>query len=208
MKRWLLAFLLSFLSLSCQRANLRQDVSENCKLLKLVLTNPDTTYYGLPSGRYTLVKGRTNLEIDPAPEEVKRDIKRKIVRFFLQPILRFGLKRELQIPGYNVGPLVDVLFDINRKGVPLEIESDTAAGYFIDKENIFWGPGWNQFCKEHPKIWSITTVSIPAYDKQAGIMLVYKGKHLAPLAASGWVIVYRLSEGKLVELKRAMIWIS
>lgn len=86
----------------------------------------------------------------------------------------------------------------------MEIESDTTAGYFIDKENRFVG----KYYTDHPNAWGFTTVSIPAFDKEAGIVLVYKGTWLAPLAASGWVIAYRLSEGKLIELKRVMVWIS
>ncbi len=198
MKQWLLAIPLSFLALSCNRANLRQDIPENCKLLKQILTQPDT------AGRYTVVNGWTYFEYHPM---LDMSVKGKAVHFFMPTLQRSYIKSNLQIPAYNVGPLVDVLYDINRKGVPLEIESDSAAGYIIYKDKI-WGTGWKQFCKGHPKIHGITTVSVPAYDKEAGIVLVYKGIWFADLAAEGDVIAYRLSEGKLIELKRVMLWVS
>lgn len=162
-KMILFLLLVSMAMFSFSRAEAQQDVKSNCKLLGIILTQ------NREADRYAVVKPETgfghldlnnNKEINQTKEYIKKN---------------------LAIPDYDISPLLDALFEINRESLPIEIESDMTQGYFIDRKKQFDayfeenGGGWVKLYKENPKVAGITTVSIPVYDKENNVLLVYEG---------------------------------
>ncbi|MHC4586525.1 MAG: hypothetical protein ACYS3N_18495 [Planctomycetota bacterium] len=202
MKNKILYLILSCLTIvqfSCSEAQqeVQQDVKRNCEFLKLILTK-----FG-KGGRYIVVEPKTGFgdTIDLNDKEEIKQIK-KIV------------KKNLVIPKYNISSLLDALFEINRESVTIETESDVKQGYLIDRKKQFDdyfeenGGGWEKLYQENPNVKGFTTVSIPAYDKDNSILLVYEGTQSHWLAGVGWIIAYKVEKNELIELSRVKLWIS
>ena len=125
-----------------------------------------------------------------------------------------SIRREIAIAEHDVSALVDQLFQKNAKATTLTLPSAPGNGYLIDKDGQFQkyflegGGGWEAWYKDHPKAHGMTTVSRPAIDEVNDLVLVYTGVQLDWEVGSGWIILYEYKEGKLKELKRAMLWIS
>ncbi|MHC4310362.1 MAG: hypothetical protein ACYSSN_10480, partial [Planctomycetota bacterium] len=169
----------------------------NCEFLKLIITK------FRKGGRYIVVETKTGFgdTIDLNDKEEIKQIK-KIV------------KKNLVIPKYNISSLLDALFEINRESVTIETESDVKQGYLIDRKKQFDdyfeenGGGWEKLYQENPNVKGFTTVSIPAYDKDNNILLVYEGTQSHWLAGVGWIIAYKVEKNELIELSRVKLWIS
>ncbi|CAF0799884.1 unnamed protein product [Adineta steineri] len=122
----------------------------------------------------------------------------------------------LVLNGYDAQPLIRQLIEKNRESISLTVESNPSKGYIIDKEKKFLkyftenGGGWNKLYEENPKVHGLTSVSLPVYDKQANLVLVYKSFSQNFLAGEGNLIIYSFddSNGELKELSRRMIWVS
>jgi hypothetical protein len=190
MVRGLMVIFVADLFLTCQFAYSQQDIKGNFKLLKLILP----TWL---MGEYTIVEPKTTL--DPIKLRDTSEVS----------IWKITLKKRLAITDYDIGPLIDVFFEINRQSVSIDLKSDTLAGYWIDNPvgearmtRSQLGPADRLFGKDV----SYTCVSIPAYDKAKGIVLIYLS-HPGPIGA-GQIIAYRLKGGKLILLKRVQVWIS
>ena len=120
------------------------------------------------------------------------------------------------VHGYDCEPLLRQLIEKNRQPVELTIESDLLNGYIIDKDKKFSqyflrnGGGWRKLYKENPNVRGLTSVSLPVYDKQTNLVLVYKDVIQHYLAGEGNLIVYSLdtNNGTLQELMREMLWIA
>jgi hypothetical protein len=168
---------------------------ENNTILKLVLK------HSFDDGGYTVVSPDTGFH---GGEDSAKEIKER-----KQYILD-----NLQTNGVSLGKLVDRLFEQNKKSVRLTIESSLKDGYLIDSGRKFdkyfekGGGGWDKWYKENPKAHGSTTVSLPVYDKAAGLVLVYTGTQSHWLAGSGYVILYQYKNGELTEINRVMMWIS
>ncbi len=125
-----------------------------------------------------------------------------------------GIRRETAIAEHDVSALVDQLFQKNAKATTLSLPSVPGNGYLIDKDGQFQkyfredGGGWEKWYKDHPQAHGMTTVSRPAIDEVNGLVLVYTGVQLDWDVGSGWIILYQYKEGKLKQLKKAMLWIS
>jgi len=174
----------------------QQDIRENCELLKLILARPHK------EGRYIVVEPKTGFNRKSL--RTKEDIDRT----------KAYVKKNLIIPDYDISALLDVLFEINQKSIPIEIDSNIEQGYFIDKEDRFGtyfkkdGGGWEKLHKENPKVGGITTVSIPAYDRVNNIILLYMGTQIDYLAGRGGITACRVEDNKLIVLNGVILWKS
>ena len=110
--------------------------------------------------------------------------------------------------------LVEKFFEENKKPNRLSLKSDLSKGYVIDYDRKFRryfekdGGGWEQWYKENPNAHGMTSVSLPVFDQESGIVLVYKGGQSNWTAGGGSLIVYKYKDGKLEFIKSHMIWIS
>lgn len=124
------------------------------------------------------------------------------------------IKKKLKIEGYDITTALNDLFNKNKKPIRLNLKSEPSKGYIIDYENKYRkyfnnnGGGWDKWYKENPKAHGSTTVSRPAYDKNNGIVLIYKGTQSHWLAGAGYIVAYKYDGKKLKELGRVMLWIS
>ncbi|CAF3016777.1 unnamed protein product, partial [Rotaria sp. Silwood2] len=157
-------------------------------ILPLILEN----HYG--DGRYTVVNPETTISY-------LNDF-----HFSIDPLI---------INGYNCTPLFHELIKKNQQIVNLTIKSDPSNGYIIDQDNTFSkyflpnGGGWDKLYEENPKVVGLTSVSLPMYDKERNLVMVYKSFIQHYLAGQGDLIVYMLNKNRtLHELGRRMIWIS
>jgi hypothetical protein len=142
-----------------------------------------------PDGGYTVVSPEARFEVD----EIEKT--KKHIMLFLDG------------HGVAVAKLVDRLFERNKKAVRLSIKSSPKDGYVMD--NYFRdGGSWETWPRDHPRAHGFTTVSLPVYDQEAGLVLVYEGTQTAGLSGGGWVVLYKYEKGELKELSRARLWVS
>jgi len=171
-----------------KRQELRQDIKENMKLIKLILRKSNS------GAAYTIVEPKTTL--DPINVRDSNELSQT----------KAALKKELATIDYDFGPLIEAFFEINRQSVPIDLKSDTLAGYWINKPEAEKGKNLSQSLPAGHRFttWvSRTCVSIPAYDKAKGIVLVYISHIWA-----GQIIAYKLKGGKLIPLKGIQVFIS
>jgi hypothetical protein len=122
--------------------------------------------------------------------------------------------KRLAVTGYDIGPLVDQFLARNIERHRLSLSSDPARGFVVDADGKHLkyfqedGGEWKQWYKENPKADGITRVSLPAYDEKAGYLLIYVGTQCGDEKGAGYLIVYRVSGGKLEEVKREVMWLS
>lgn len=179
--------------------------NETNDILALVLQD---TYLGLlpqgthKDGGFTVVKPETALGYHNANDQKKISQTKDYIT------------KRIQIPGYDLSPLVGQLFEKNQKSSRLTLQSDPSKGYIIDYDGQYdlyfkkGSGGWEKWYKDHPDAHGMTTVSIPVVDKRGGIVLVYRGTQSHWIAGAGYVIAYKYKGGKLEELGRARLWIS
>jgi hypothetical protein len=124
------------------------------------------------------------------------------------------MKEHFKNEGYNIDPLVDLLFERNIRSVRLSLKSSPQNGYFIDYHGEYAryfegkeGEGGKLY-KKHSKARGQTRISLPAYDPDLHILLLYYGTHADVLAGAGYVVAYRYENAQLNELGRMLIWIS
>lgn len=126
------------------------------------------------------------------------------------------LKVQFKEQGAAIFNLIDQLYRVNAKPERLTLDSSPENGYIIDSQDDFnkyfkedkSGGGWEKWYEDFPGSRGYTRVSLPAYDEESGLVLVYKGRQSHWLAGSGSIILYRYQDGRLNELKRVRIWIS
>jgi hypothetical protein len=155
-------------------------------------------------GGYTVVDSRT-------------DIRLLLIGVHNQAELQAYRERRtkrLAVTGYDIGPLVDQFLARNIERHRLSLSSDPARGFVVDADGKHLkyfqedGGEWKQWYKENPKAGGITRVSLPAYDEKAGYLLIYVGTQSGDEKGAGYLIVYRVSGGKLEEVKREVMWLS
>ena len=120
---------------------------------------------------------------------------------------------ELNLKDYDISPLVDEFFKINTQKVLLNFESDDKKVFIIEDttEKYFKNnplEGWNVFHESHPNSQGIVDVSIPAYDRENQIVMVYISKVSGPLAGWGHICVFKLVDNRAVLIGRVGLWIS
>jgi len=107
--------------------------------------------------------------------------------------------------------LVDKLIARNRQPVPLPLEPDKKARYVLDdgsyaKYLAEQGGGWEKLYADHPKVRNITEVSLPAYDPDSGMALVYLGKNWGPREGGGGLILFRYAATRMVVVSTISLW--
>lgn len=83
--------------------------------------------------------------------------------------------------GSDCQPLYRQLIEKNPESVELTIKTDLSKGYIIDKNGTFakkyhsrnYDERW-KFRRENPNIAGTTSVSLPVYDKQRNLVLIYR----------------------------------
>ncbi len=202
-KGWLLSVGICLIWVSvCVAQNASGQADDNLLLAKVLEKE-----FGARGG-FTVVSPKTMFATDMAPygdvnERTKAHEK-----------MKEQMKEHFNKEGYNIGPLVDLLFERNTRRVRLSLKSCPQNGYFIDyhekydryfKKN---GGGWKKLREENPKARGQTQISLPAYDPDLHILLVYYGTQADWLAGGGYVVAYRYENDQLNELSRITIWIS
>lgn len=149
--------------------------------------------------RYTVVNPQTQLGHFPQEmEQTKQYIAKNLIT-----------------NGIVVPPqLIDDLIERNKEPVRLTLKSSLKDGYLIDFDGKYAkyfekdGGGWGKLYEENPKACGYTTVSMPVYDKETRLILVYKGTQWGLLAGRGSVFLCRYSRGELDAIGGVMLWIS
>jgi hypothetical protein len=172
------------------------NINEDNKILALALIR------SYKDGGYTVIAPETSLShLNP------KDIKE------IQQTKDYILNN-IEIEGYNLSKLLDLFFERNAIPARLSIKSSLENGYLVDYDRLYDhyfdknGGGWEQWYREHPKAHGLTTVSLPAYDPENKIVVLYMDNQSHWLMGAGYIIIYRYDLGILKELKRLMLWIS
>lgn len=176
--------LLLALAASCTHdANTNWDVNE---ILAQVLHQPNE------DGAFTVVEPMTACHI--LPEDIRKS-----------PRGRKHLQRSL---GQSILPLFDELIRKNKEAVRLSLKSSPEDGYLIDYDGRFAkyfdqeGGGWEKWYEDNPQAHGSTRVSLPVYDQDTRLVLIYVVTARHWLSGSGYLILYKYEDGKLKELNR------
>lgn len=171
----------------------------NNEIIRLVLESPRK------DGKYNVIAPDTSF--DKMEKEDSDSIEQT----------RNYLRENLEIEGYDITPLVDVFIEINRTSTRLTIPSDTANGYFIDYEYEYTpylepdGEGWEALEAKNPDIKSLVTISMPAYDPDGQMALVYFESLFPAFGATegtGGVCAYKYEPGKLIMQDDVLVWMT
>ncbi|MCE5231649.1 hypothetical protein LLG95_18885 [bacterium] len=190
-------FLIALACLATAACSSKLTPAENTVLSLVLQSQADK------DGRYTVVHPETEIFglANPADSKEVEQVKK-------------GVMKEMAIQQYDIGPMLDRLFKINRKPSALSLQSEPEKGYVIDYDEHYrsyfkkGAGGWDKFYKENPKAHGMTGVSRPVIDDKNGLVLVYRGTQSHWLAGAGFIILYEFKDGKLKELKKTMLWIS
>jgi hypothetical protein len=173
-----------------------EDINEDNQILFLALNR------SYKDGGYTIVAPETRLShLDTKDSKEIQQTKKYILD-------------NIEIEGYDLSKLLDHFFERNAISVRLSIKSSLENGYQVDYDRMYEKyfekneGGWEQWYKEHPKAHGWTTVSLPAFDPESKIVLLYMGTQSHWLMGSGYIFVFKYDKGILKELKRVMLWIS
>ena len=168
-------------------------VSDN-QLLKLILTR------NYSDGGFTVVSAQTSVD------------------FFLDAkefILDKLKESNVPVPTEVLTKLVNTFIQKNAQVVPLTLESEPEKGYLIDYDGKFkkyfegnQSGGWGQWYKENPRAHCSTQVSLPTYNEEHKLMLVYLGQQCDWLMGSGHIVLLKYEDNKLQELRSVMLWVS
>ena len=135
--------------------------------------------------------------------------------------MQTALNRMLPLEGFDAKPLVDALHEVNQKSIRLTLPSDEAKGYVIDYDGRYdryfngyvieedgkyaryikaKGGYGAEIYHENPKVRGRTWVSLPAYDREKGILLVYvvtEDPRHGMGGGAGYTIAYQYRDGAL-----------
>lgn len=151
---------------------------------------------------YTIVDPQTRLGMGEVKDAAEVESSKKFI------------KESLALGGYDPTKLLDALYAANTPSVRLTLPSAQDQGYLVDYDGKFEkyfeadGGGWEKLRSDNPFAAGCTSVSLPVIDKKAGIVLIYIGTQYDWTAGAGYVIAYRLENGKLREIGNVMMWIS
>ena len=125
------------------------------------------------------------LQTNPAPSQIGED-------YFADFVDRFLLKNT----------------DLGR----LTLESSPQEGYYIDYDSKFdryfesdQEAGWRRmgFCR--PSV-GMADVSLPLYDEETGLIIIYLGTWDAPIVGSGYIFLLQMQEGELWVISSVLVW--
>jgi len=117
------------------------------------------------------------------------------------------------VPSYDARPVLERLLKRNKRSHDLTIEAPPGANFLVDREGVFTKyltsgneGDWKRMFADHPEVKSIVHVGLPAYDREAGIVLVYIQEMTQSAAGNGSIYVFRDAGGTLEEQGRAVVW--
>ncbi len=115
----------------------------------------------------------------------------------------------------NIANLVISFFIRNNQQARLSVKSSKPDGFLVDYENTFesffgknGGGGWTGFYAAHPHCHGVAAFSIPVYDAETKLVLVYRSITRGSLFGSGWIFLYSYADGILTLLRKEQIWQS
>jgi hypothetical protein len=125
------------------------------------------------------------------------------------------LKRFAEL-GYELSSLVESLFERNATPVEMNIPSSPENGYIIDYDGKYVGyfknaeiyTAWDNLINDYPEVYALVDISMPVYDPDTGIVIIFTAIQYAPLAGAGWIIAYSYDGNALIEITRLQLWIS
>ena len=94
----------------------------------------------------------------------------------------------------------------------LTLESSPQDGYYIDYDSKFARyfesgveAGWRRmdFCR--PSV-GMADVSLPLYDAETGLIIIYLGTQDAPLIGGGYIFLLQMQEGELRVISSVLVW--
>jgi hypothetical protein len=122
--------------------------------------------------------------------------------------ISIGIKDE------KVSALIDRFLEINQSSANLTLKSSPKDGYYIDYDGKFsryyksgFDEGWIRTRLCRPATFS-ADISLPVYDPDTGLILIYFGSQGAPLSGSGDIYLFEYKNGNLKCLGSVMVWIS
>ncbi len=122
----------------------------------------------------------------------------------------------LNLDGCDESRLVWRLFARNETETPLTLPSAPEQGFIVDYDSTYFRyfmgctarDGWRKWRENHPKAVNSTTVSLPVYDADCGVILIYRSTVMGALYGGGWVIAIQVTDSTLVKMDSARLWIS
>jgi len=124
------------------------------------------------------------------------------------------LKSKFSKNGYDFDTHIETLFSRNAHSTHMTIPSSPEDGYLIDYDGKFSSylqnskDGWRKLREENPKAGLMFEISVPAYDQDSGIILVYVGWQNEKNFGQGNVIAFKYQDGILKEIHRVLVWIA
>jgi hypothetical protein len=115
---------------------------------------------------------------------------------------------ELNLPDYDIQPLLDSFCLHNDSRIQLSLKTDTIKGYYVNLGKSIEMEQPIKGRSDFPGSFGVIKVSIPAYDEVQNITLVYVEKGFGVLLEIGELVLYKYENGSLIELKRVMLWQS
>ena len=180
------------------------DTQENRILTLLLARDPS-------DGRKMIafVEPKTNTRyikdyIYPSEEEVKVDLINKLVE-------KQGYNETLI---WSVNMTFNKFIEINQSSVTLTVKSSIKDGYIIDYDvnslRYFksGGSGWERLNLFRRCVGGFLDVTIPAYDSDTGIVIVYLGWMGGPLFGEGGIYVFKFENEKLHFITFHELWVS
>jgi len=184
----------------CLAGELKTEIRDN-EIIALFLQS----YYKdvADRGKYVVVSPETSFEYVEDERLMPEDRKNRWnrLRTYVRDRIRAG---EIKLDGYDIGPIIDDLFEKNKRKARLSIKSDPKNGYIVDYDGTFEKSArkyGNQFYKENPNVLELTRVSLPGWNQEHNIFLIYT-------AWNGNLIAYRYEKGTLNEIGRTTLLIE
>lgn len=195
MRTLLLSLAILALVLSCHAGDTGLGWNDDEILAQVLRSQRDLGGYTVVDPKTSLgdtLTGKTPAEIDKTREYVQREFA--------------GM-------GYDIGPLFDMLIEKNKNQAYITLESSPEDGYLIDYERKFEkyfekdGGGWKAWYRDNPFAHGYVRVSLPAFDAETGLVLVYIETQRHELAGFGYLVACRLANGHLAEIGRYLLWV-
>lgn len=171
-------------------------------LLKSLLMQPKLSG-NIPDGSYFIVSPKTTFFhslLDVKDKEIEQTACK--------------LKEIAKNMDCNFEELLRELIERNRQRITLTVKSDPSNGYLIDYKGEFdthnfpnWGE-WRKWKEKNPNVIANVSLSLPVYNPDSHIILVYSESEDGPWAASGGLVMYKYENGKVTHTGGMALWIS
>ena len=154
-----------------------------------------------PNGTHIVVSPVTRVRFSPGPADRERD-----------PHLKEVVLKEIHLDGYDLGALVDRLIQRNQKPARIKLASGLAGRFVLDEKNAFTkyfqekGGGWGKWYDDNPKARGHCVLSLPAVDKERGLVLIYSHFAAGERVGKGTVFLFKQVNGKLDRLGSVVVW--